>query len=196
VVEVSLRLLGITPLRVRLSAATGELAVADAADSPFAALRLELSATPTRSSVPLANRLLRRAIPGGHRLVITLPAIELSGGSALMHADGTVYAKPLAQPADPAPEGTRPDPRHSSADQPDSEGPDALDPAQVDVAAVRWPVCFLVRSIESAELRGSDVILLDMRGRLRRPRKPSRTSPVLSFLRPWIRVETAAEFTR
>jgi hypothetical protein len=166
VVEVSLRLFGFVPLRVRLPAATGQLTVTDARGTPIGELRLELSATPTRASLPLANRLLCRTIPGGYRLVITLSGIELFDGSAPTHADGTVYAKPLAQPD----EETEP--------------------------AVRWPVCFVVRSIPSAEPSESDVMLLAMRGRLRQPRKSSNVSPLLSFLRPWIRVETAAEFTR
>ncbi len=168
VVEVSLRLLGITPLRVRLPVTTGELVVTDAAGYPFGALRLELSCTPTRSSIPLTDRLLRRAIPGGYRLMITLPSIELFGEPALAHADGTVHAKPLVLPAEPEP----------------------------DAPTVRWPLCFLVRSIRPGDPSESDVVLLAMRGRLRQPRKSSKASPVLSFLRPWIRVETAAEFTR
>lgn len=169
-VEVSLRMLGITLLRVRLLAAAGELAVTDAAGCPVGAVRLELSATPTRASIPLAVRLLRRVIPGSHRLVITLPGIELFGGPALMHADGTVHAKPLAQPAESAPEETRP--------------------------AVRWPLCVVVRSIQPGKPSESDAILLAMRGRLRQSRKPSTVSPVLSLLRPWIRAEIAAEFSR
>jgi hypothetical protein len=162
VVEVSLRFLGITPLRVRFPVATGELAVGDAAGTPVGALRLEVLAIPTRASVPLANRLLRTAIPGGYRLVISLSAIELSCGSASMHADGTMAAKPLAQSA----------------------------------SAVSWPLCSVVRSIQPAESGDSDVILLAVRGRLRQPRKAQKTSSFLSLLRPWIRVETAAEFTR
>lgn len=173
VVEVSLRFLGITPLRVRLPVATGELAVSDAAGAPVGALRLDVPAIPTSASIPLVNRLLRRVTPGGYRLVITLAAIELSCGSAPMHVDGTVSAKPLAQPAGPTSDG--------------------LEPEQAAASAVRWPLCSVVRSIQPAE---SDIILLAVRGRLRQPRNPSKLSPFLSLLRPWIRVETAAEFIR
>ena len=156
VFEVSLRFLGIIMVRARFPVATGELAVSDAAGTPVGALRLELLAIPTRASLPLANRLLRMAIPGGCRLVITLPTIELSVASAAMHADGAVSA---TSPA----------------------------------SSVGWPLCCVVRSIQPSE---SDVILLAVRGRLRSPREQQKTAPLLSFLRPWIRVETAAEFTR
>lgn len=172
VVEASFRFIGITPLRVRFPAATGELAVSDTAGTPVGALRLVVPAVPTRASVPLANRLLRGAVPGGYRLVIGLPVIELSCGSAAVHADGTVTAKPLAQP-----------------------GPDAPEPERV-AAAVSWPLCCVVRSIRPAGSSDSDVILLAVRGRLRRPRKRQQIPPFLSLLLPWIRLETAVEFTR
>jgi hypothetical protein len=175
-VEVSLRFLGITPLRVRFAAVTGELVVSDAAGAPVAALRLEVPGIPTRASIPLANRLLRSAIPGGYRLVITLAAIELSCGSAPMHADGTVSAKPLAQLTDP-----------TSAGQ---------EPERAVTPAVSWPLCSVVRSIQPAESSETDVILLAVRGRLRQPRQSRKSSSFLSLLRPWIRVESAAEFTR
>ena len=139
-VELSLRPLGFHLLRVRLRATAGTLA----ADGT---LRLELSATPIRASVPLLNRYLLGRIPAGLRLTVNCSAVELV--AVPVRADGYVRTG--------------------------DESPD-------------WPLRLVVRSV-----RAEDAVLLAVRGRFPRPRKPS--AAFLSVLRPWMRVEAAVEFT-
>ena len=143
-VELSLVLLGFHLLRVRLRATSGRL-------TAEGALRLELAATPVRASVPLVRRYLLRAIPGGVRLAVSCPNVELV--SVPTRADGHVSAVRVGDD--------------------DSPG---------------WPLRLYVRAV-----RTDDAVLLALRGRFPRPRKPAST--FLSVLRPWMRAEAAVEFS-
>jgi hypothetical protein len=145
-VELSLCLLSFHLLRVRLRATSGGL-------SAEGALRLELAAAPVRANLPLVNRYFLRTIPGGVRLAVSCPNVEL--GSVLTRADGHVSVVRVGDDAEPP----------------------------------GWPVRLFVRAI-----RTGDSVLLAVRGRFPRPRKPS--SNFLSALRPWMRVEAAVEFSR
>jgi hypothetical protein len=53
-----------------------------------------------------------------------------------------------------------------------------------------WPLRLIVRTVRA----GDDAVLLAVRGRFPRPRRPS--ASVLSALRPWMRVDAAVEFSR